>query len=140
MWGLFWVFDYGVIENPLLFYIGALLAILGTILELLGDNEIARFRKRENPKKEDILRTGIWAYSRNPNYLGEILFWFGLLGMGFAFGAPWYTAIGSIGMLLMFIFASIPMKEKQMQKNRPEAFLKYKNEVSILIPMLPKKK
>lgn len=140
MWGLFWVFDYGVIENPLLFYIGALLAILGTILELLGDNEIARFRKRDNPKKEDILRTGIWAYSRNPNYLGEILFWFGLLAMGFAFGAPWYTAIGSIGMLLMFIFASIPMKEKQMQKNRPEAFAKYKNEVSILIPMLPKKK
>lgn len=140
IWGLFWVFDFGVIENPLLFYIGAFISLLGGVLELLGDNEIATFRKRENPKKEDILRSGIWAYSRNPNYLGEISFWFGVFGMGFAFGAPWYTAIGSIGMLLMFLFASIPMKEKQMLKNRPEAFEKYKNEVSLLIPMPPKKK
>jgi steroid 5-alpha reductase family enzyme len=139
MWGLFWVFDYGMIQNPVLFYIAAFLAFLGAFLELWGDNELARFRKRNNPKKEDILRTGIWAYSRNPNYLGEILFWFGVLGMGLAFGAPWYTSIGSIGMLLMFLFASIPMKEKQMRKNRPEAFAKYKNEVSVLFPRSPKK-
>ncbi len=138
LWGLFWVFDFGAVESPLLFFIGAFLAFLGTILELLADNELARFRKRENKKKGDILRTGIWAYSRNPNYLGEILFWVGLLGMSLAFGAPWYAAIGSVGMLLMFLFASIPMKDKQMEKNRPEAFAKYKKEVSTLIPLPPK--
>jgi len=135
IWGLFWVFNFGAIQIPILFFFGAFLAFLGTIIELLADNDLARFRKRENKKKEDILRTGIWAYSRNPNYLGEILFWFGLLGMGLAFGAPWYTAVGSIGMLLMFLFASIPMKDKQMEKNRPEAFAKYKKEVSKLIPL-----
>ena len=139
MWGLFWVYEFGVLQSFGLFYFGAFISVLGTILELLADNELARFRKRENPQKEDILQTGIWAYSRNPNYLGEILFWFGLLGMAIAFGAPWYTAIGSIGMLLMFLFASIPMKDKQMVKNRPEAFEKYKNEVSKLIPLPPKK-
>ena len=138
MWGLFWVFNFGEIENTMLFYIGAFLAFLGAILELSADKELDRFRKRENKKKEDILRSGIWAYSRNPNYLGEILFWFGLFGMGVAFGAPLYTAFGSIGMLLMFLFASIPMKDKQMEKNRPEAFAKYKKEVSKLIPF-PKK-
>ena len=140
MWGLFWVFDFGEIQNVTLFYFGAFLSFLGAILELFADKELDRFRKRENKKKEDILRTGIWAYSRNPNYLGEILFWFGLLGMGLAFGAPAYTAIGSIGMLLMFLFASIPMKDKQMEKNRPEAFAKYKKEVSKLIPFPPKKR
>ncbi len=61
------------------------------------------------------------------------------MGMGFGFGAPWYTAIGPMGMLAMFLFASIPMKEKQMLKNRPEAFQKYKKEVSVLIPLPPKK-
>ena len=139
MWGLFWVYDFGILENAGLFYFGAFIALSGTILELFADNELARFRKRENKKKEDILRTGIWAYSRNPNYLGELLFWFGLLGMSLAFGAPWYTGIGSVGMLLMFLFASIPMKDKQMKKNRPKAFAKYKKEVSALIPLPPKK-
>lgn len=134
MWGLFWVFDFGEIQSPVLFYFGAFLSFLGTILELLADSELDRFRNRNNKKKEDILRNGIWAYSRNPNYLGEILFWFGLLGMGLAFGAPGYTAIGSIGMLLMFLFASIPLKDRQMEKNRPEAFAKYRKEVPKLFP------
>ena len=139
MWPLFWVFEFGEIQNPFLFYFGALLSIVGTLFEFFADNELDRFRKRKNKKKEDILRSGIWAYSRNPNYLGEMLFWFGFLGMGLAFGAPYYTAAGSIGMMLMFLFASIPMKDKQMEKNRPEAFAKYKREVSRILPLPPKK-
>lgn len=140
MWGLFWVFNFGDIQNEIVFYTGAFLSVLGVFLELFADKELDRFRKRQNPKKEDLLRSGIWAYSRNPNYLGEILFWFGLFGMGLAFGAPLYTAIGSCGIFLMFLFASIPMKNKQMEKNRSEAFANYKKEVSVLIPLPPRKK
>ena len=139
MWPLFWVYDIGEIQFTFLFYISAFIAFLGIWFEYIADNQLARFRERKNKKKEDILNTGIWSYSRNPNYLGEILFWIGLLGMGLAFDAPWYTSIGSVGMLLMFLFASIPMKEKQMIKNRASAFEKYKKEVSVLIPMPSKK-
>ncbi len=139
MWPLFWVYDIGEIQFTFLFYISAFIAFLGIWFEYIADNQLARFRERKNKKKEDILNTGIWSYSRNPNYLGEILFWIGLLGMGLAFDAPWYTSIGSVGMLLMFLFASIPMKEKQMIKNRAAAFEKYKKEVSVLIPMPSKK-
>jgi len=139
MLGLFWVFDLGEIKIPTLFYSGAAISFTGAVFQLLADNELARFRLRPNKKKEDIMRTGIWAYSRNPNYLGEIMFWFGLFGMGFAFGAPWYVGIGSVGMLLMFLFASIPMKDKQMAKNRPVSFAKYKQEVPMLIPWYSKK-
>lgn len=139
MWPLFWIYDFGEMQYPFLFYIGAFIAFLGVWFEYTADNQLARFRKRKNKKKEDILNTGIWSYSRNPNYLGEILFWFGLLGMGLAFNSPWYTSLGSIGMLLLFLFASIPMKEKQMIKNRPEGFKKYKSEVPVLIPIPSKK-
>lgn len=139
LWPLFWVYGFGELQYALLFYIGAFVAFLGVLFEYVSDNQLARFRNRKLKKKGDILDTGIWSYSRNPNYLGEILFWFGLLGMGLSFGAPWYASLGSIGMLLMFLFASIPMKEKQMIKNRPEAFKKYKEEVSVLIPMPFKK-
>lgn len=138
MLGLFWVFGSGQLEIPALFYVGAIVSFTGALFQLLADNELARFRLRANKRKEDILRTGIWAYSRNPNYLGEIMLWFGVCGMGLAYGAPWFSCIGCIGMLIMFLFASIPMKDKQMMKNRPEAFNKYKKEVSMLIPWPPK--
>jgi steroid 5-alpha reductase family enzyme len=139
MWPLFWVYDFGEMLYPILFYIGAFIGFLGVWLEYIADNQLDRFRKRINKTTEDILDSGIWSYSRNPNYLGEILFWFGLLGMGLAFNSPWYTSLGSIGMLFMFLFVSIPMKEKQMIKNRPEVFKKYKSEVPVLIPMPSKK-
>ncbi len=139
MLGLFWVFNYGELINGLLFGFGVTLSFVGTLLELVADNELRKFKNRPGKKQSDLLRSGIWAYSRNPNYLGEILFWFGLMGMGLGFGGPWYIAIGPMGMLAMFLFASIPMKEKQMLKNRPEAFLKYKEEVPTLLP-LPLKK
>lgn len=138
MWPLFYVYDLGELRFPLLFFVGAIITFLGIWFEYVADNQLAKFRKRKNKSKGDILNTGIWSLSRNPNYLGEILFWFGLLGMGLSFSAPWFTSIGSIGMLLMFLFASIPMKEKQMMKNRPEAFRKYKQNVSLLIPWPPK--
>jgi len=139
MLGLFWVFNLGEMISKILFLAGAILSLVGILVELIADYELSLFKNRPNKKRTDILRTGLWAYSRNPNYLGEILFWFGLMGMGLAFGAPWYTAIGPLGMLAMFLFASIPMKEKQMLKNRPEAFQKYKKEVSVLLPLPPKK-
>jgi len=137
--GLFWVYELGQLESSALFWLGFALGIIGTLLELFADRELIRFRKRPNPKKEDLLQSGLWAHMRNPNYLGEILFWFGLMLMGFGYGAPWYIAIGPVGMLCMFVFASIPMKEKQMMKKRPAAFLDYKKRVPMLLPLGRKK-
>ncbi|MBB6459339.1 DUF1295 domain-containing protein [Flammeovirga kamogawensis] len=134
MWGLQWVYEAGILEIGWLFYLGAATAFVGTIFEYLADNELAKFRLRPNKKKDDILRTGIWAKSRNPNYLGEMMFWFGVAMMGTAYAAPWYTVLGSVGMWMMFMFASIPLKDKQMMKNRPESFQKYKKEVARVLP------
>lgn len=134
LWGLEWVYKEVILVNSWLFYLGALIALIGTLFEYLADNELDKFRGRTNKKNSDILRTGIWSKSRNPNYLGEMMFWFGIAGMGLAYNAPWYTTLGAIGMWMMFMFASIPLKDKQMLKNRPEAFKKYKQEVSRVLP------
>ncbi len=138
MLGLFWVFEQGELQTIWLFWLGIISSLLGTLLELFADRELMRFRKRPNPQKTDLLETGLWAYSRNPNYLGEILFWFGLLFCGLAYGAPWYAGIGAVGMLAMFWFASIPMKETQMMKKRPEEFMEYKSRVPSLLPKFRK--
>ncbi|WP_044205070.1 DUF1295 domain-containing protein [Flammeovirga sp. OC4] len=134
IWGIEWVYSGAELSNIWLFGLGAMTAFVGTVFEYLADNELDKFRKRPNKQKTDILRTGIWAKSRNPNYLGEMMFWFGVAMMGLSYSAPWYTALGSVGMWLMFMFASIPLKDKQMMKNRPEAFQKYKQEVSRVLP------
>ena len=139
MLGMFWVFEKGTLQTAWLFWLGACLGILGTLLELFADRELIRFKKRTNPQSNDLLDTGLWAHMRNPNYLGEILFWFGLLAMGLSFGAPRYTAIGALGMLAMFVFASIPLTENRMMEKRPEAFKAYKARVPMLIPTGRKK-
>lgn len=136
MWPLF--FTLGKIEfNIPLFAAGVLTGLVGIFFEFQADNELAKFRRRANPKKEDLLNTGIWSRSRNPNYLGEMLFWVGLAIIGTAFGAPYYAWAGSIAMISMFLFISIPMKEKRMEERRPD-FGEHKKKVPLLIPKIGK--
>lgn len=118
-----------------LVFVGFFVSLLGVYFEYAADNELARFRNRPNPKVEDLLETGIWGKSRNPNYLGEMLFWLGLFLCGLAYGAPWYTCIGIVSIVLMFFFISIPMKDKRMSERR-KGFEEYKKRVPLIIPRL----
>lgn len=134
MWPLFFLFD-GTGPTTWLLISGMAVSLLGTALEFIADNQLAQFKRRANPKAEDLLDTGIWGLSRNPNYLGEILFWAGLFLIGLSFGAPWYTGAGALVMLCLFLFISIPLKEERMLARRPE-FKEYKQRVPMLLPRL----
>ena len=67
------------------------------------------------------MNKGLWKYSRHPNYLGEILFWFGLFGFSLSqsFDNFWLI-ICPLSMLAMFIFASIPMMDNRSLERRPD--------------------
>jgi len=132
LWPLFYLFT-NTMQSAIFFSFGMAIGLLGTTLEFFADNQLARFRRRANPKTEDLLDTGIWGWCRNPNYLGEILFWIGLFLIGWSFGAPSYTVVGALVMLGLFVFISIPMKEKRMIEKRP-AFDAYKKRVGMLFP------
>jgi len=117
--------------------LGAALCLGGTALELVADGQLRRFRLAA-PPPEAILESGLWAWSRHPNYLGEILFWlglavFGLAAAGFAPSA-W---LGAAAIVLMFRFASLPMIEKRMLARRP-GYAERQRRVSLLIPRPPK--
>ncbi len=132
MWPVFYTLGPGPKYDWLVF-LGAFVSLLGIYFEYSADNELANFRKRPNPKVEDILDTGIWGRSRNPNYLGEMLFWLGVFLCGFAYNAPWYTGVGFVSIVLMFFFISIPMKDKRMAERR-KGYEKYKKRVPLIIP------
>ena len=60
-----------------LFYFGLILFLFGFIIEVVADYQKTLFRK--NPEnKNKFITTGLWSYSRHPNYMGEILLWFGI--------------------------------------------------------------
>jgi steroid 5-alpha reductase family enzyme len=116
-----------------LFVAGLLITIAAVAIELAADEQLRKFKKRA--KKGDYINIGLWKYSRHPNYFGEISFWFGLWVMQMAVSPQqWWTAIGFVAMLNMFLFASIPMMEAKNMKSKT-GYNVYVKRVSRLIPM-----
>ena len=106
----------------------------GILLEAVADRQLRSFvaENRENGRTMD---KGLWALSRHPNYLGEILFWWGLWLFALAANPSfWWVIIGPVAISLMFVFASIPMIEKRLLRRRKnyDAYIK---KVSMLIPV-----
>ena len=85
----------------------------------------------------EILTSGLWAYSRHPNYFGEVLFWWGLYLFALT-AAPsyWWTVAGPVLITLLFIFISVPLIEKHMKKRKPDYAVKRQG-VSAWIPWFP---
>lgn len=116
--------------------LGALVWITGFIFEAVGDAQLARFIK--NPaNKGKLMQSGLWAYTRHPNYFGEIVQWWGiwLIAMSVPYG--WIGIIGPITITFLIVKVSgIPLLEQKMAAN-PD-FSEYRQKVSMLIP-LPRK-
>ncbi len=104
------------------------------LLEGAADRQMRHFlaHNRETGKTMD---KGLWSLSRHPNYLGEILFWWGLYLFAVAANPSfWWVIAGPLAITLMFIFASIPMIEKRMLKRRKD-YDNYRQRVSMLLPI-----
>jgi steroid 5-alpha reductase family enzyme len=88
-------------------------------LEARADKELKRFRDSA-PAREEFLQSGVWRWSRHPNYFGEMGFWWGLWLFSLAANpAWWWTVVGPLAITLMFRFASLPMIETRMLARRP---------------------
>lgn len=120
-------------EKPLNFYTCIWFALcMGSVLvEYISDRQMDLF-KRDRTNKNKYIDRGLWRYSRHPNYLGEISFWWGmwLMQMGVSPQA-WVTVTGPILVTLLFIFVSIPMIEKHILASIP-AYSLYVRQVSVL--------
>ena len=116
---------------------GLLISLLGVILETVADHQMHDFR-RSNPEKSTIIRVGLWKYSRHPNYLGEILMWWGAYLVCLAVSpSAWMLGLGAFLNTMLFLFISIPMAEKRLAKYK-EGFKEYKRQTRMLLPF-PKK-
>ena len=108
-----------------------LISLFAIILQGTADYQMHTYRKHRNTT---FIRTGLWKNCRHPNYLGEILMWWGVgLSSILALNGYCYLLIGTIVNTLMFLFISIPMADKRMSKK--EGFEEYKKQTRMLIPI-----
>lgn len=89
------------------------------VLEATADQQLRNFRLSK-PAPEAILDTGVWAYCRHPNYLGEIGFWWGLFVFSLAAKPEVYwTGAGALAITLLFRFVSLKLIDDRMLSRRP---------------------
>lgn len=123
--------------------IGTLIWIIGFSFEAISDFQKNKFRA--NPaNKNQFINTGLWSWSRHPNYFGEIVLWIGIavIALPTLSGWQWVTVISPIFIaILLTMISGIPMLEKYADEkwgNDPE-YQAYKTNTSVLIP-IPKKR
>ena len=113
--------------------LGVIVTIGAIVLETVADRQLIRFR-REGSGKGEVLDSGIWAVVRHPNYLGEILFWWGLWIFSTA-AAPfnWWVLIGPVTMTALFVFVSVPLMDRHLEERYP-AYREHRESTPALIP------
>lgn len=117
----------------------AIVVTLGAILiEMIADIQLRGFLKTAQPG--EVIRTGLWGWSRHPNYFGEISFWVGLMLFGLAAYPEgwWWLILGAIAMTVMFATVSIPMMEKRSLERRP-AYAEVMRDIPMLVPRPPRR-
>ena len=110
--------------------LGFIICFIGVLYEIISDQQLYNFKKN-NPAS--IINSGLWKYSRHPNYYGEILFWWGLFIYGATINNYISLIIWPISMTLMFLYISIPWIENKILLTRSE-YREYQKKVNILLP------
>ena len=103
-----------------LIYIGFILIILAVVIQYISDAQMRKFKSNES-NFDKTMKYGLWKYSRHPNYLGEVSFWFGIYIFALASGSTsiWLLACPMI-MLALFVFISCPMMDNRSLKKRSD--------------------
>lgn len=106
-------------------------SILAVVLQGTADFQMHKFRKSG---VGGFIRVGLWKYSRHPNYLGEILMWWGI-ALAFVCIMPkfWYLIAGAVANTLLFAFISVPLADKR--QSRKEGFAEYKKSTRMFLPI-----
>ncbi len=111
-------------------YFFLLVSLLAVVLQGTSDYQMHRFRKN---RTSTFIRVGFWKHSRHPNYLGEILMWWGIALAVFSASANWYLAIGAFANTLLFLAVSVPLADGRQSSK--EGFEEYKSETRMLLPI-----
>jgi len=129
---------YSTAEPGILAAFGALIWLIGLLCETIADWQLTRFRA--NPAlRGTVLKTGLWRYSRHPNYFGELCVWWGIFLV--ACEAPWgfFTVVGPLAYSYLVVNVTGQRTlDKKLAREKP-GYQQYMDSTSGLIPLPPRK-
>jgi steroid 5-alpha reductase family enzyme len=121
---------------------GAAVWLAGFLVEAVADAQKAAFKAKDENRGR-FVSTGLWHYSRHPNYFGEMLVWWGLFAYAVPVlhGAAYAVVAGPIYITLLLLFVTgIPPLERRADEEHGDAaaYRDYKRRTSILVPLPPR--
>ena len=117
-------------------YTGIALFLFGFIWEVVADNQLSKFKANPSNKKQ-VLNTGLWRYSRHPNYFGECCIWWAFYLFALATGAWWAIISPLLMTLLLLKVSGVSLLESTIAERRP-AYTDYIRSTNAFFPALPK--
>jgi steroid 5-alpha reductase family enzyme len=117
--------------------LGVALWITGFGFEAIGDLQLARF-KNDPGRRGRFITSGLWKYSRHPNYFGEVTLWWGVWLIACSVPGGWRTVLGPATITALILFVSgIPLLEKKYEGDTE--FKEYQRRTSAFFPLPPKR-
>jgi len=114
--------------------VGIVVTLGAVTLAYVADGQLRRFRA-EPDNQGKVVEEGLWSASRHPNYLGEVLTWWGLWSFALAAGLRWWwTVVGAAAITVMFLTVSIPWMERRMLATRTD-YGRYRRETPAFLPI-----
>lgn len=118
-------------------YVGVVVWFTGFLFESIGDSQL-RTHLADPKNRNRLMTSGLWRYTRHPNYFGEAVQWWGIfiIALGVPYG--WMSIIGPLAITVLLLFVSgVPLTEKRFE-GRP-GWDAYKKRTSVFLPLPPKK-
>ena len=117
-------------------WLGLLLWGVGFCFEVIGDLQLTQFLA--DPKHPKVLQTGLWRYTRHPNYFGEVSMWCGIFVIAFGAGVHAWAVVGPLLISYLVLFVSgVPILERRYKDDA--AYQKYAAKTSKFFPLPPRK-
>lgn len=118
-------------------YIAIIVWLIGFIFEAVGDFQLAYFKS--NPKNEGkVLNTGLWKYTRHPNYFGDAMVWLAYALFCIATGSYWQIIGSAIMIFLIVKVSGVALLEETIKDRKPE-YRDYIKKTNSFLPWFPKK-
>jgi steroid 5-alpha reductase family enzyme len=112
------------------------LVLFGTLFESIADIQLARFKAAPGSRGQ-VLDTGLWRYTRHPNYFGECCVWWGFYLFAVAAGG-WWSIVSPILMTFLLLRVSgVALLEKDIRERRPD-YAGYIKRTNAFLPGLPR--
>ena len=122
--------------NTLVRALATVVWAVGFAFEAIGDWQLMRFAA-DPANRTKVLDTGVWRYTRHPNYFGETMLWWGFWGFALANGG-WWTIISPIVVTMLLLrISGVPMLEAGMAERRP-GYRAYVERTSPFVPRKPR--